>query len=99
MPPQRIEKTDYCTKYDDAGIIQKYSNDYLKLAPLTAEQLQQLSLKETDIKNAVEENMAAFITQGVTDESWDAFMKLFEGMDVAGYVKVYQDAIDQMDIR
>ena len=64
-----------------------------------AEQLQQLSLKETDIKNAVEENMAAFITQGVTDESWDAFMKLFEGMDVAGYVKVYQDAIDQMDIR
>ena len=36
----------------------------------TAEQLQQLSLKETDIKNAVEENMAAFITQGVTDESW-----------------------------
>ena len=43
--------------------------------------------------------MAAFITQGVTDESWDAFMKLFEGMDVASYVKVYQDAIDQMDIQ
>ncbi len=99
MPPQRIEKTDYCTKYDEAGVIQKYSNDYLKLAPLTAEQLQQLSLKETDIANAVKENMASFITQGVTDESWDAFVKLFEGMDVDSYVKVYQDAIDQMDIQ
>ena len=98
MPPQRIEKTDYCTQYDNAGIIQKYSNDYLKLAPLTADQLQQIALKETDIANAVKENMASFITQGVTDESWDAFVKLFEGMDVEGYLRIYQDAIDQMSI-
>lgn len=98
MPVQRVEKTDYCNTYDEAGLIQKYSNDYLRLAPLTAEQLQQISLKETDIHNAVKENMATFITQGVTDESWNAFVELFNGMDVESYLKIYQDAIDQMDL-
>lgn len=98
MPEQRVEKTEYCRIYDEAGMIQKYSNDYLRLAPLTAEQLQQIDLKETDIANAVKENMANFITQGVTDENWDAFVKLFEGMDIESYLKIFQDAIDQMDL-
>ena len=98
-PEQRVEKTEYCQEYEDAGILQKYSNDYLKIAPLTSEQLQQNTLKETDIENAVQENMATFITEGVTDESWNNFVSLFDGMDVAGYVSVYQDAIDTMDIQ
>ena len=55
-------------------------------------------MKETDIANAVKENMANFITQGVTDENWDAFVKLFEGMDIESYLKIFQDAIDQMDL-
>lgn len=98
-PEQRVEKTEYCQEYEDAGILQKYSNDYLKIAPLTSEQLQQNTLKETDIENAVQENMATFITEGVTDESWNNFVSLFDGMDVAGYVSVYQDAIDTMDMQ
>ena len=72
MSPQRIEKTEYSEAYEEAGVMQKYSNDYLDLAPLTSEQLQNSSLKETDINNAVVENVAAFITDGVTDESWNA---------------------------
>lgn len=98
-PEQRIEKTEYCKQYEDAGLLQKYSDNYLNLAPLTSEQLQQNTLKETDIENAVKENMATFITEGVTDDSWNNFVSLFEGMDVAGYVSVYQDAIDTMDIQ
>ena len=53
MPEQRTEKTEYCEKYDAAGIIQKYSNDYLDMAPLASQQLQDSTLKETDINNAV----------------------------------------------
>ena len=98
MSPQRIEKTEYCDSYDKAGIIQKYSNDYLKLAPLTSEQIQESSLKETDINNAVVENMATFITEGVTDDSWDAFVKLLDDIDTTDYIQMYQDAIDQMNI-
>lgn len=96
MPEQRTEKTEYCEKYDTAGIIQKYSNDYLDMAPLTSEQLQDSSLKETDINNAVVENIAAFVTAGVTDDSWNAFVSMFDGMGIADYVQMYQDAVDTM---
>lgn len=98
MPAQRVEKTEYCQEYEDAGIIQKYSNDYLKLAPLTSDQLQSNALLETDINNAVEENMATFVTEGVTDESWEKFVSMFDGMGVADYIQMYQDAIDTMEL-
>lgn len=97
-PEQRIEKTQYCQTYDDAGFLQKYSNDYLDLAPLTSEQLQANALVETDIDNAVKENMATFITEGVTDDGWNAFVSMFDGMNVADYVNVYQTAIDTMEL-
>ena len=98
MPEQRIEKTTYCQKSEEAGIIQKYSNDYLDMAPLTSEQLQSITLIETDIDNAVMENIANFIVNGVTDESWNGFISLFDGMNVADYVQIYQDAIDTMEL-
>lgn len=98
MPEQRTEKTEYCQKYDEAGNIQKYSNDYLDMAPLTSEQLQESTLKETDINNAVVENIAAFVTGGVTDDNWNSFVSMFDGMGVADYVQMYQDAIDTMEL-
>ena len=99
LPESRTQKTAYCQEYTAAGIMQKYSDDYLDLAPLTSEQIQSNSLKETDISNAVKENMAAFVMNGVTDDSWDAFVKVFDNMGVADYVQIYQDAIDTMDIK
>ena len=98
MPEQRIEKTEYCLQSDEAGIIQKYSNDYLDMAPLTSEQLQSITLTETDINNAVVENIANFVSNGVTDDSWNNFISLFDGMGVADYVQMYQDAIDTMEL-
>lgn len=98
MSPQRVEKTEYCQKYDEAGIIQKYSNDYLDMAPLTSEQIQSSSLKETDIDNAVIENVATFITTGVTDDSWNQYVKLFDDMKIDEYITMYQNALDSMEI-
>ena len=98
MPAQRIEKTEYCQIYDEAGVTQKYSNDYLDLAPLTSEQIQGSVLTETDINNAVVENIANFVINGVTDESWESFVSMFDDMKVDEYIKMYQDAIDTMDI-
>lgn len=98
MSPQRLEKTAYCVAYEEAGVMQKYSNDYMKLAPLTSEQLQTSALKETDINSAVVENIANFIVNGVTDSSWEAFLELFEKIGVDEYVQMYQNAIDSMDI-
>lgn len=99
MSPQRIEKTEYCEQYEEAGVIQKYSNDYLDLAPLTSEQIQSSVLKETDIDNAVVEYAAKFIVSGVTDETWSEFVELFDGMNIEDYIKMYQSAVDTMDIQ
>ena len=98
LPAQRIEKMEYCKTYSEAGVMQKYSNDFLNMAPLTAEQHQEATLIETDINNAVVENMANFVINGVTDDSWNAFVKMFDDMKVADYVQMYQEALDKMDI-
>lgn len=62
------------------------------------EQLQDSTLKETDINNAVVENIAAFVTAGVTDDSWNSFVSMFDGMGIADYVQMYQDAVDTMGL-
>ena len=38
------------------------------------------------------------LSNGVTDESWNSFVSLFDGMGVADYVQIYQDAIDTMEL-
>ena len=43
--------------------------------------------------------MASFISEGVTDESWNTFVKLFEDMNISDYLQMYQGAIDQMDLK
>lgn len=98
MSPQRVEKTEYCEQYDEAGLIQKYANTYLTMAPLTSDQHSSITLMETDIQNAVEENMATFISDGVTDESWNSFVQLFDGMNVSEYLSIYQGAVDQLEL-
>ena len=98
MSPQRIQKTEYCQRYDAAGVIQKYANRYLDMAPLSSEQREELSLIQTDINNAVKESIPQFIAEGVTDKSWDAYIKRFDNMKVDKLVSTYQEGIEQLDI-
>ena len=94
MASQYEEKAGYSRIYEEAGIVQENSNKLLTMLGLTSEQLASAALVETDINNAVYENIVKFITEGVTDDSWNAFVKMFDKMKVADYVKMYQDAAD-----
>jgi putative aldouronate transport system substrate-binding protein len=98
LSEQRLEKIAYCEMYDAAGIINTYSSQYLSMAGLDAETLATFSLLETDIDNAVNEAVADFVAHGVTDDSWNAFVAKFEGMDIDTYISTYQEAIDAMDL-
>ena len=95
---EKISATASLVYQNDKAVMIKDSNDYLDMAPLTSQQLQDSTLKETDINNAVVENIAAFVTTGVTDDSWNSFVSMFDGMGAADYVQMYQDAIDTMDL-
>ncbi len=95
MADQYEEKAGYSRIYEAAGIVQKNSNKLLTMLGLTSEQLQSATLIETDITNAVYENIVKFMTEGVTDDSWNAFVKMFDKMKVQEkYVQMYQDAAD-----
>lgn len=98
LSPQRLEKIDYCERYDEAGVINTYSSQYFSMAGLTADVLSQFQLLETDINNAVNEAVADFVAHGVTDESWNSFVSKFDGMGVEDYIATYQEAIDKMDL-
>ena len=52
----------------------------------------------TVIHYSLVENMATFVTEGVTDESWEKFVNMFDGMGVSDYIQMYQDAIDTMEL-
>lgn len=97
--PSRVEKTEFCDKYESAGLIQKYANSYLNMVSFGGEEQSQITLKETDIENAVMENLASFIKNGVTDDSWKIFTEILESMNVSEYVQAYQAGIDAMDIQ
>lgn len=94
MASQYEEKAGYSRIYEAAGIVQENSNKLLTMLGLTSDQLQSATLIETDITNAVYEHIVKFMTEGVTDESWNAFVKMFDKMKVENYVKMYQDAAD-----
>lgn len=95
----RVERTEYCKQYREAGVLQKYSNQYFNLVRLTTEQMQAQTLLETDLNNAVKEFVASCIVEGVTDNKWNTFVSEIEKMGISDYVKMYQDGIDALDIQ
>lgn len=94
-----IDKTAYCDAYDEAGIIATYASDYLLRVKFTSEEEEELNRRFVDIDTYTQENWVTFIQSGVTDESWDAFVKGYEDMNVAELIQKYQAGIDAMDVR
>jgi len=98
LPNSTIQKAEFSAAYKEAGIMQKYSNTYLDLAPLTNDQLTSANLIKTDAATAVAEAMALFIKDGVTDKTWNEFQNNLKSIGVDDYVKMYQDGIDKLDL-
>lgn len=98
-PYERTQKTEFCNEYEAKGLIQKYANSYLNMVSFDVDEQAAITLKETDIENAVMENLASFIKNGVTDESWNTFVGILNDMNIDEYVQAYQAGIDAMDIK
>lgn len=100
MPIYRTEKTENAKIYEDAGIFQKISNSWLGYVKLTNEQSQDIALIKTELESAMLEHMAKFIDEGVTDDSWNEFMDVLDGMGVdERYVDVMNEALAKVDIK
>ncbi|NLN64155.1 MAG: extracellular solute-binding protein [Clostridiaceae bacterium] len=95
MPPHRVERYNSSKDYEAAGVLEKYSFDYLnRLVKMNNED----SLEKTRLFNEIEkfmkESITNFITNGVTDASWQNFLDTSKEVGVDKYIELYQKAYD-----
>jgi len=92
--PERLEKTNFCKIYEEAGIIQKYSNSYLTIAKMSGEQITETGLIKTEMDSAISEYTALFIKEGVTDANWTEFCDVLNGIGADKYLQIYRETVD-----
>ena len=49
----------------------------------------------TDIQEYISQSQATFVTEGVTDDSWNAYVSQVEKMGIKEVVSIYQAAYDR----
>lgn len=95
MPPHRVERFNQAKLYEEAGVLEKNSHDYLrKLVSMDTEKAVEVSRLFNDIEKFMKESIAGFITNGVTDENWQAFLDNAKNIGVDQYIQYYQEAYD-----
>lgn len=92
------ERTEASNVYENANILQKYSNDYLKMIAFTADQNNEKTLIEADMGTAIKEHIAKFIMEGVTDSKWYEFVGIMNQIGCDRYVDLYQEALDTLEL-
>lgn len=59
------------------------------------EEVDKISVLETDIKAYVDQTYADWIVKGGIDKAWDGYLKKLQDMKIDEYIKIYQDAYDR----
>lgn len=95
MPPHRVERYESSKAYEEAGVLEKYSFDYLyRLSKMSNEEAIEVSRLFNEIEKFMKESIANFITNGVTDSSWQEFISTAKAVGVDRYIELYQKAYD-----
>lgn len=95
MPPHRVERYESSKWYDEAGVLEHTSYEYLsKLVKLDNESALEAARLFNDIEKFMKESISTFITGGVTDASWQTFLNTAEAIGVARYLELYQNGYD-----
>ena len=96
MASHRIEKTEYCKAYEEAGVIEKNSWNILsRLVTLNVEEATEKDLLFAEIHKYANESLSNFIVKGVTDESWNTYMETLNNLRLNDYIALYQTAYDR----
>ena len=94
----RIERRLAGQLYDEAGSMQKYSNSLMSLAKYSNEQIERMNLIATDLDTAISENIADFITNGVSDAKWEEFVNLLNDIGMEEYLEICRDGMKDVVI-
>ncbi len=95
MPPHRVERYESSKAYAEAGVLEKNSFYYLyRLSKMSSEDALEATRLFNEIEKFMKESIANFITNGVTDSSWNKFLETAKSVGADRYVELYQKAYD-----
>jgi len=96
MPPQRVEKINYCDLLTNAGMIEKNSATILaSLVKMSPADMSQRDLLGAQIDTFAKESITNFISKGVTDASWNTYTATLQNLRINDYIRLYQAAYDR----
>lgn len=97
MPaPHRLEKSAYSEIYENAGVLEDKSYRTLTyVMTKTSNESARLLQLHTQIKTLLDSALVDFMTCGVTDESFSAFMTSLKEAGSAEYKAIYQTAYNR----
>lgn len=95
MPPHRVERFESSRQYEEAGVLETYSYNYLsKFSKMNNDDAIEAQNLYVDIQKFMQESITKFIREGVTDKTWDSFIQQANNIGVERYVELYQNAYD-----
>lgn len=90
-----MERYEDSKAYAEAGVLEYKSFQYLKdLSKMSNEDATEAALIYTELKKFMQESVIDFVKNGVTDESFNAFLETAKGIGVERYIELYQNAYD-----
>lgn len=96
MAPHRVERYEDSQWYAEAGVLEPKSFWYLHdLAQLTVDESAEASLIFTELDTFIKESLTTFIRDGVTDASFEAFLKTANDIGAQRYIEIYQTGYDR----
>lgn len=95
MAPHRLQRYEDSVTYAAAGVLEPKSYNYLnKLSKMENADAEEAALIFTDLKTCMKEAITDFIINGVTDDSYNAFVSKLSSIRYERYVELYQKAYD-----
>ncbi len=94
--PHRLEKSEYCAAYEQAGVLEDVSCKILtSVAPRLPAEDAELTRLKAKIRIVVDAGLVKMVTQGVTDESWELFQEELRDAGCGEYRDIYQQVYDR----
>lgn len=87
-----LEKYPYCEQYEP--YLCEQSPDLISRGRLSQEDRDTSSRLKTDIDKFVDENTIRFISEGVTDSTWDNYLETLQSIGLEEYVSLSQKSYD-----
>jgi putative aldouronate transport system substrate-binding protein len=96
LPIQRVEKIEYCEAYTEAGVVEKNISSVLtNICKYTIDEIAQRDMLRAEIEKFADEAIIGFITNGVTDASWDTYTETLENLRIDEYIELTQNVYDR----